>query len=159
QRATKPDVPRFRGSNKVYSLSLPASIAAFTNLNLTIAMGKKQLVVATSADAARNALSSEGKGADRWKPSADLPETLTKLPKALTYLQIEDPSDTLPSALANLPASVQGLLSGVPVANSGGTAGGAPASAPPGGEDRTGGIKGRGGRPGGRESFLGRNNG
>jgi hypothetical protein len=148
--------PKFKATNpKTYSLSLPTAIAALTNLNLTVAVGKKHLVIATAADAAKKALALEASSEGRWKPSGAMPDLLDRLPEKMTLLQVQESTETLPKALAGLPAAAQALASSIagteaPGASAGAGAPGVAAASPPpasGGESE--GRRGRGKRGGG----------
>jgi hypothetical protein len=149
----KPQAPRFRLSTpdpKTYVLSLPPQLAAMTNLNLTIAVGKKSLIVATASDVARDILALESNPEGQWSPNAELKASLGRLPKELTVLQVSDPRDTLPSTLAKLPTTLPALLASI---SSGGpsaviTPPGAPGGRPPGGPGAGGAYPAAPGGPG-----------
>jgi hypothetical protein len=118
-----PNVPRFQllspQAPKLYLLRLPPALGALTNLNLTVALGKNHLVIATAADLARETLALEGKTDGRWIPAGDLAETFGRLPQGLTMLQVSDTSTTLPESLANLPATMATLNTALAAAASG----------------------------------------
>jgi hypothetical protein len=123
KKAQPPAPPRFQmvpTNPPKYILRLPPQYAAMTNLSLTIALGKKHLFVSSAADAANEALALETKTEGIWKPKAEQAQVLARLPKGLTFLQISDPSPTLPEALAALPMTLQATLSSL-------SAGGGPA--------------------------------
>jgi hypothetical protein len=144
------------GEPRTYVLRLPAQLAAMTNLNLTISLGRKHLVIASSEDTARNALALENKADGRWVPSGDLAASLSRLPESrLLYLNVSDPSTTLPEAMANLPALVDTISTAMAAASQGGMPGLPPGMAGPGGPPGAppppgapGGFGRSGGRPG-----------
>jgi hypothetical protein len=144
-------VPRFSksaGKTPTYILTLPAAQAALTNLNLTIALGKKYLVIATASDAAKQVAALEGaKDEDRWKPSGDLAGTVSRLPKKFAYFQLEDLSKSLPVALASLPATLKAMGAQLAAAAAGPNGAMAMATAPPAGTP--GGALAAGGEEGG----------
>jgi hypothetical protein len=109
------------GSPKTYVLRLPTQMAAMTNLNLTIMMGQKHLVIATAADVAREALALEGKTEGRWAPRSELAPSLSRLPEGrLILLQVDDPRSTLPEALASLPQTAATISATIAQAAKGG---------------------------------------
>lgn len=119
------------GSPKTYVLKLPTQLAALTNLNLTIAMGQKHLVIASAADAAREALALEGTTEGRWTPEGDLAQSLARLPEGrLMMLRVNDPRDSLPEAMANLPQTITLLSSQIALAAQGKMPAGLGASIP-----------------------------
>lgn len=134
--APNPNVPRFQllsaQDPKLYLLRLPTAIGALTNLNLTVALGKKHLVIGTAADLARETLALEDKTEGRWVPAGDLAQTFTRLPQGLTMLQVSDNSATLPESLANLPTTIAGLSTMMAAAASGRTPPGLPGMPMPG---------------------------
>ena len=133
---------------KTYVLRLPPQIAAATNLNLTIAIGKKSLVIATASDAARDTLALEAKSEGRWVPKGEAKTSLDRLPKELTFLKVTDPTNTLPETLANLPVTIPALLGQIPMGGPPGppgAPGGGPAMVP----GRPGAYPGVTGAPGG----------
>ncbi len=94
---------------KTWMLHLPPNLSALTNLKLTISYGKKYLVIGTQPDAAREAMAVESKGA---KPlGADLAKVVAAMPSSPWLIVVEDPRDSLPEGLAQLPADLQALLS------------------------------------------------
>jgi hypothetical protein len=139
------NVPRFEmrsagteGEPRSYVLKLPTQFAAMTNLNLTVSMGRKHLVIASAEDTARAALALETKPEGRWAPSGDLAASLARLPEGrLIYLNVSDPSRTMPEALASLPMTLEAISSGIASAGQGGLPGmppgmaGLPGAAPP----------------------------
>lgn len=146
----EPDPPRFRmtsagadGSPKTYLLRLPPQLAAMTNLNLTIAMGRKHVVIASAADVARDALALESGTEGRWTPQGDLAQALARLPEGrLMMLRVKDPRGSLPEGLANLPQTMTTFSTQLAQAAKGGIPGlAAPggAAAPPGGANPPGG--------------------
>ncbi len=121
-----PEPPRFRlisSSPKTFVLQLPESLGSMVNMNLTIALGRKHLAVASTAELARQALALENSTEGRWVPIGNLAETLGRLPETLTFLQINDSTDTLPDALANLPQTVDALMTTMTASREQATAG------------------------------------
>ncbi len=89
KKAAPPPVAKFQmilASPLTYSLRLPPPFAAMTNLNLTIALGKKHLAIAAAADAARDALALESKTDGRWKPTTEQAEVLAPLAESADLL-------------------------------------------------------------------------
>ncbi len=177
RKPSAPPMPEFKvtiNNPKTYVLNLPTQYAAMTNLRLTVAVGKKHLVIASMPDAAKEAMAAEGKSSEK-ELTAEVARAVEGLSEGLTMLTVSDPSDTLPEGLAKLPATIaqltatagaaagappqQGGLSpsgggntlspsglGEPLSPSGGD-GSAPAPAP-GSPAPSGGPPGRGGRRG-----------
>ncbi len=112
KKASPPQPPRFRKTSPsppVFVLTLPPGLAALTNLNLTVALGKNYVVIASGADVARDVLALEGETERQWRPSGKLSETFSQFPTDLMFLRVNDPTNTLPETLANLPTAVQTL--------------------------------------------------
>jgi hypothetical protein len=143
--------PEFRvsvGPTKSYVLYLPPAYSALTNLQLTVALGKKHIAISTSAAAAKEALALETQKDGAWKPSADLASAFERLPKSLLALHVSDPAESLPNGLVTLPAALEKALN-LAIPNPALAANG-----PSGGDSSAGGqgmgVPGRGGsRPGG----------
>ncbi|MBX6315512.1 MAG: hypothetical protein IRY99_21755, partial [Isosphaeraceae bacterium] len=112
--AKKAQPPRFRLTSiqpKTYVLNLPPKYALlFPSLKPTLMMGQKYLVVATAPDAARQALALEAKPDGQWAPSSELAAAIEPLPAGLKALHVDDPSDTLPAQIVNLPITIQAAL-------------------------------------------------
>ncbi len=89
-----------------YVLNIPAPLAKFypPGFRPTIRFENKRLVVATTPDAARQAI--EVKSGE-WTPPADLVPALELLPSQLMVLGARDPRGSLPETLASLPGSIQ----------------------------------------------------
>lgn len=121
--------PRFTpigGANKTFILRLPAQLQSMTNLNLTLAVGKKHFIIGAAADVVNKALELEGTTEGRWKPTAEQAEALARVPKGMTGLWVEDPRSTLPDVLANLPTTAQMVLAQIEAAQKGGAPSGMP---------------------------------
>ena len=152
RRAAAPEFKMSVGTTKTYVLQLPPAYAALTNLQLTVSLGKKHLVISTSSPAAKEALALESAKEGLWKPTGDLVSAFQRLPKGVFGLRVADPSDSLPNGLATLPAALEKSLNvQIPnpalAANGPGAGGGPPGGGPPGGGPP--GAGGRGGmRPG-----------
>jgi hypothetical protein len=141
--------PEFRmsvGASKTYTLHLPPAWAALTNLQLTIALGKKHVVISTSSVAAKEALALESAKEGLWKPTAELSSSLQNLPKGLFAVVIKDPASSIPTALANLPADIEKSLNAQVTASAAVAANAPGQSGPQGGPPQQGG--GRSMRPG-----------
>jgi hypothetical protein len=129
-------VPEFKITSsqpKTFVLSLPPALGALTNLRLTVALGKKYLVLASAPDVARQALALEASKPDaRWSPGGEVKAALDRLPTDLVMLQVNDPSNTLPQAIATLPTDLQALIAKVQAAQQPAVAGAgaAPGAAP-----------------------------
>ena len=93
-------------NERSYVLNIPAALARQfpPGVRPTIRLGNKQLAIATTPDAARQALEVK---AGEWTPPADLVPALELLPSQLMVLGARDPRGTLPETLASLPGSVQ----------------------------------------------------
>ena len=79
----KPQYPKFERrsvTSRFYTLSLPTQYAAMTNLQLTVALGEKHLVIATAADTAQEVLNLERDTKGRWTPPPMLADTMGGLP-------------------------------------------------------------------------------
>ncbi len=140
-RREPPPVPEFRPtpsnnpSEKSYVLYIPPALSKQfpTGFRPTIRLLNKQLVFATTPDAARQALEVK---AGVWTPPADLAPAFDQLPKELVVLGARDPRTALPEILAGLPGSFQKafnslamLMPAPPPAVPGAAPGAAPAGA------------------------------
>ena len=106
-------VPRFKMANanpRTYTLSLPTQLAAMTNLSVTVAIGKKNLIVGTTSTVVREVLALESKPNEQWTPKGEIKDVVGKLPKGITYFAVSDPTKTTPEALAGLPTVLPQLL-------------------------------------------------
>ncbi len=128
--ASKAEVPEIKvtlNNPKTYSLNLPPSLGAMTNLRLTVVVGKKYLVIATMPDVAKEAITAESKGTSAGGKglAAEAAKVVQGMPTGMMILTVTDPRSTLPEGLANLPTSLAAALPppGPP----------APGAAPPGG--------------------------
>ncbi len=134
-------VPEFKvmtNTPKVYALRLPTAYSAMTNLQLTVVVGKKHLVIATATDAAKDALAAEAKASSKGL-SAEAAKAVEGMPANPILLDVSDPRDRIPEALAKLPETLSALLAPPP-----------PPVAPPasGGDPAAARSPGRSGRPG-----------
>ena len=98
-RMTSPKPP-------TYQLTLPEPIGSILGLKPTLLLGPKHLIVATTPDLATEAFRLEEKGSESWSPSGEFSDAVANLPGKLAYLTVNDPRQTLPKTLAELPASL-----------------------------------------------------
>ncbi|MDB5352565.1 MAG: hypothetical protein JWN86_3812 [Planctomycetota bacterium] len=107
--ATTPEFKVSLTNPKTYVLNLPTQFAAMTNARLTIAVGKKYLVIATMPDAARDALAAEAKPPTKLL-TGEVAKAIEGFPPSVMALSVSDPRDTVPEGLAKLPATIQALM-------------------------------------------------
>ena len=78
------------------------------SLRPTVIVGKTTIGGGSSPAAARAAVSLETK-AVRWTPSPAYATMVKRLPKGMVLLSVSDPRETLPQALAAMPAAIDAL--------------------------------------------------
>ncbi len=95
------------GSMKAFMLSVPSELTAFlpTYVRPTIRVGPKHVVISISPEAARAALEVKGAGAGTTFATA-----LQTTPANLIFLAVEDPSESLSTALASFPGKLQAAV-------------------------------------------------
>ncbi len=89
-----------------YQLNMPAQFSAILNAKPTVALGERHLVIATAPDLAAEAVKQEETTDAAWTPPADFAKAMAGLPGDLVYLQVSDPRDSLPMAIADLPMAI-----------------------------------------------------
>ncbi|WP_169976751.1 collagen-like triple helix repeat-containing protein [Tautonia rosea] len=128
-----PEPPKFSmtlATPRTYLLRLPEGLYGLTGYQPTITMGQNYLIFASNPVAARQCRELEQADADdRWSPPANL---AGRLPGNLTMLVVNDPSQSLPSAIAGLPAALNAAMASAASALEPGAAGGGPAGGAPG---------------------------
>lgn len=106
-----PEFRRRNGAADAYVLEFPPGSTPDGPLGMfspTIALGKKQLIIAATPGAAEKALSLDDAPADRrWTPTGKFVPMSERLPGQLVLLNVADPRDTLPIMIENLPAIAQ----------------------------------------------------
>jgi hypothetical protein len=93
------------GPTKVYMLSLPTSMSGMVPnyIKPTIRVGPKHVVFSISPDSARLALEVKSGGVTTTTYGA----TLQPAPAKLLFVNVSDPTETLPTALAGFPGALQ----------------------------------------------------
>jgi len=93
------------GPNKVYMIVFPSSLVGMipSYIRPTIRVSAKHVVFSIAPDAARQALEVKGGGAAVTTYAA----TLQPAPPNLLFVNVTDPTETLPSALAGFPGALQ----------------------------------------------------
>ena len=107
-RGQGPPSPEFRvttTNGRMYALSVPQELAAQfpASFRPALLVEGKHLTVAISPEVARQAAGSKGS----WTPSNGLGLAYQMVPAKLEYLNVSDPSESLPALLAGLPSKVQ----------------------------------------------------
>ena len=91
--------------------SVAAHLGLAAGVQPTIMMGKSFVAVAATPDLAREALASEGREDQRWKPTGMLVQAFEGLPGDLTFLAVADHRDShVPRWIAGLPSLTQLLV-------------------------------------------------
>ncbi len=92
---------------------LPPQIMAM--FRPTVELGKGQLVIAATTDAANQAAELASQPADRlWKPTDAFVPMARRLPSDMVFLTVSDPRDTLPGFIQGLPMIVGQLNTMLP---------------------------------------------
>jgi prepilin-type processing-associated H-X9-DG protein len=90
---------RLPGDERGYVLTMsPAVLPLPAGLRPTILVGRRFAVLAVAPDVAREAIAAEGQGR---------PKALVSLPEGTTFFAQDDPRNSLPEFLANIPSIVQ----------------------------------------------------
>jgi prepilin-type processing-associated H-X9-DG protein len=127
--STRAEFRKLKGEENAYVLAVPPAVLPTPGgLHLTVMLGKRNVVVATSPDVARAVLKAEGGG----KPAG-----LTDLPEGTTVFSRSDPRGTLPELLVNIPSIVQ-VIGGIATSRNTMSMGMAPPGRFPGGPPPSG---------------------
>ena len=102
-----PKIQQLASPEKGYDITLPANadnpMAAI--LKPALRYGKTQISAGTTPAAAKAALALDNKSTG-WTPAADFAPMTKRMPKGMVFLAVSDPRETLPQAIAALPALV-----------------------------------------------------
>src|SRR5262249_20756953 len=108
--------PEFRkqaGDQPSYVLEVPPGLVPpqFQGLyQPTISLAKDQLIIsATTAGAERAVAASTGGPDKRWRPTGAFGSMARRLPNNLMMLNVNDPRESMPTLIENLPAVAQQL--------------------------------------------------
>ncbi len=108
--AKGPKIQKAMGTEKGYDIILPTNpnnpIAAF--LKPAIRVGKTLVVAGSTLNAAKTGTALDSKAA-RWTPGADFATMTKRLPKDMVFVAVSDPRETLPQAIAGIPAALKAL--------------------------------------------------
>ncbi|MDB5352566.1 MAG: hypothetical protein JWN86_3813 [Planctomycetota bacterium] len=101
-------IQKLTGPERGYDIILPADAAQgpMASIKPTVRIGKKLVAIASSPTAAKTGLALETNPAGRWTPTGDFAAMAKRLPKGMILLNVGDPRDTLPQAVASLPTIV-----------------------------------------------------
>jgi prepilin-type processing-associated H-X9-DG protein len=106
-------IRRLKGEQPGYVLSLGAlGLPVPSGLQITLLLGPKELVIATSPAVARQTLLALGERPAGGLPAGDaLARSLERLPENLTFLNVDDTAQSLlPEVLASLPGLIEAIL-------------------------------------------------
>ena len=107
EKGTKVD--RLAAPEKGYQVTPPQGTPEpVKSLRPTVIVGKTTIGAGSTTAAARSAVGLEAKAA-RWTPSPAYATMLKRLPKDMVLLSVSDPRETLPQALAEMPAAIDAL--------------------------------------------------
>jgi hypothetical protein len=101
-----------------YQLVLAPQLALLFSNKVTLTLSEKHLIIATEPGLASDAVALDEKDAGGWTPSGDFASAVGGLPSTLVYLQVSDPRNTTPKAIAELPAVLQKTLAAMGPAGS-----------------------------------------
>ncbi len=135
-----PPSPEFRlmsGEVKSYVFIVPPELSGTipASFRPTIRVGPKQVAIALSAEAARQALEAKAP----YAPPSEIASAFGRLPSKLNWLLVADPRDSTPEILASLPAKLQaGINTMIPPSEAPPAGGASPSAAPAPGASRSG---------------------
>ncbi len=149
--APVPKLEAVTGKSKAYALAIPPELGKLPpGVKPTIQLGDKYLVLAINSSAATAALDIK----DPWKPTGDYSKALASLPSDLFFVNVSDPTKTMPEGLASLPRTFQTTVNAVVASMSAPPGAGAPGGAP-GYPGAPGSSAGAPGAPGGAPGYPG----
>jgi prepilin-type processing-associated H-X9-DG protein len=125
QRPAGQPEPGFHKADRpgvVYTLTLPPETqlpGPLASLELTLAVGKDRLAVATSRKAAESALAVGTDGEGLWSPSGEYDTLIKSLPSEMVVLNINDPRETFPQLVAGLPFLLEAMNQAIAQTNQG----------------------------------------